>query len=66
MASQQKIDEVGQKFAQWATSLPEEEQQVVADWMNRGSDHEVQGYSHAWWQNGESAWSAAWNESWAW
>lgn len=64
MADQASIDSVGKKFEQWAQSLPEDEQAVVAEWMTRASGAEVQAYGANWWQS-ENAWSGAWNSWWS-
>lgn len=54
---------VGEKFEQWARSLPEDEQEAVAEWMSRAGGDEVRGFGANWWQE-ENAWSGAWTASW--
>ena len=65
MGDQAAIDSVGQQFQAWAGGLPEGEQAVLAEWMNKARGDDVQGYGGAnWWAN-ENAWSNAWNSWWS-
>jgi hypothetical protein len=64
VADQGTIDRVGQKFQEWAGSLPGDEQEALAEWWGRASGDEVQGFGANWWQ-GENAWSNAWNAWWS-
>ena len=64
MADQSTIDRVGQKFQDWGSNLPADEQEALAEWLGRATGDEVQGFGANWWQE-ENAWSNAWNASWS-
>jgi hypothetical protein len=62
MPDQSTIDSVGKKFQEWASSLPANEQEAVAQWWS--ARDEVSGYSANWWQE-PGAWSSSWTSWWS-
>jgi hypothetical protein len=64
VADKATADKVGQKFQEWAQSLPSDEQGALAEWLENSSGAEVKGYQANWWQQ-ENAWWNNWQSSWS-
>lgn len=64
MPDKDTIDQLGQKFQSWASSLSSDEQAALAQWWQQWSSDDVKGYSAGWWES-PGAWSSAWSDSWS-
>ena len=56
------IDTVARKFQEFASGLPEQEQEALATWMTQRGGDEMQGYSAYWWRE-DGAYESYWRES---
>jgi hypothetical protein len=58
MADQATSERVGRKFQEWAQSLPADEQEALAEWMQKAGGDEVKGFQSSWWQQSDAWWNA--------
>ncbi len=66
MADKSTIDNLAQKFQEWAQSLPDHEQATLAEWMERIRAGDVRAYrADTWWQE-PGGWARWWSDSWEW
>lgn len=65
MADQATIDNLAEKFQQWAETLSGEEQATLAEWMNRLRGDVSAHRADKWWDE-PGAWAEYWSQSWSW
>lgn len=65
MADQATIDNLAEKFQQWAETLSGEEQATLAEWMDRLRGDVSAHRAGTWWDE-TGAWAEYWSQSWSW
>ncbi len=65
MADQGTIETVAKKFQQWAETLAGDEQEALAEWMDRGWNDVSAHRADPWWQE-PKGWEKRWSAGWDW